>query len=205
MAFSDQELFDLRDREGRPTGEVKPRALVHRDGDLHGASHIFLIRRRKSGLEVLLQRRSRNKDSFPGCLDTSSAGHLDAGDTFEQAAYRELEEELGVKKEDLPEEGLRFLFFYHNEYVMDFHGKPFHDNEIDAVYLLELDRLASWFTPEAAEIEEVVWLPVSEVLARLSPTQSQQLTKVASGEEDICIVPEEFRQFLESLSCLYGE
>ena len=53
--------------------------------------------------------------------------------------------------------------------------------------------------------EEVVWLPVSEVLARLSPTQAQQLTKLASGEEDICIVPEEFRQLMEYLACLYGE
>ena len=197
MAFSDNELFDIRDAEGRPTGEVKARALVHRDGDLHGASHIFIFRRGRDGMEVLLQRRSPGKDSFPNCLDTSSAGHLDAGDTFEEAAYRELEEELGVRRKDLPSDGLQFLFFYHHEYQAQFNGRLFHDNEIEAVYAVELDRPAEWFRVEEAEIQEVVWMPVREVAERLSISNDELLQRIEAGTEEICIVPEEFQLCLQ--------
>lgn len=75
-----KEYFDIRDSAGNPTGEVKARSLVHRDGDIHGTSHVWLVRKnKKSGYDVLLQKRSDNKDSFPGCYDISSAGHLPAG------------------------------------------------------------------------------------------------------------------------------
>ena len=80
MAFSDQELFDILEEDGTPSGQQKPIALVHQDGDLHGASHIFIVREKEGSMQVLLQKRSQNKDSFPGCWDTSSAGHLDAGE-----------------------------------------------------------------------------------------------------------------------------
>lgn len=74
-----KEYFDIRDSAGNPTGEVKARSLVHRDGDIHGTSHVWLVRKnKKSGYDVLLQKRSDNKDSFPGCYDISS-GRTSAG------------------------------------------------------------------------------------------------------------------------------
>ena len=48
---------------------------------------------------MLLQKRSREKDAFPGCYDISSAGHIPAGDGFVESALRELEEELGIRAE----------------------------------------------------------------------------------------------------------
>lgn len=99
-----KEYFDIRDSAGNPTGEVKARSLVHRDGDIHGTSHVWLVRKnKKSGYDVLLQKRSDDKDSFPGCYDISSAGHLPAGADYRESAVRELEEELGiaVSPEDL--------------------------------------------------------------------------------------------------------
>ncbi len=101
------ELLDLRNADGSRTGEVKERALVHRDGDLHGTAHVWLVRYRpdKGSAEVLLQKRSANKDSYPGCYDISSAGHIPAGQDFLESAMRELREELGVeaKPEELHE------------------------------------------------------------------------------------------------------
>lgn len=46
---------------------------------------------------MLLQKRSMNKDSFPGKFDTSSAGHIQAGDEPLESALRELGEELGIQ------------------------------------------------------------------------------------------------------------
>ena len=107
MAFTGDDLFEILNEDGSPTGITKKRALVHRDGDLHGASHIFVTRLHQGRIQVLLQKRSQDKDSFPGWLDTSSAGHLDPGETFDQGAERELSEELG-----LTEVAPRFLFVW---------------------------------------------------------------------------------------------
>lgn len=45
--------------------------------------------------EVLVQKRAADKDIFPNCWDNSAAGHVDAGEDYEQAAVRELAEEIG--------------------------------------------------------------------------------------------------------------
>ena len=91
------EIFDIRTRDGRRTGLRKEREAVHRDGDWHGTAHIWLVRRREGHMQVLLQKRSRSKETFPGCFDASCAGHLSAGDAFLDGALRELSEELGLK------------------------------------------------------------------------------------------------------------
>ena len=94
-----EEYLDIVDGEGEPTGRTKARSLVHRDGDLHRTSHVWIARRKGGRLQLLLQKRSRNKDSHPGCYDISSAGHIPAGSDFEDSALRELKEELGVDAE----------------------------------------------------------------------------------------------------------
>lgn len=89
--MSDDEPIAVLDAAGAPTGEVKPRAAVHRDGDWHAAFHLWVL----SGDEVLLQRRSERKASWPGHLDATAAGHLLAGEAVLDG-LREAEEELGV-------------------------------------------------------------------------------------------------------------
>jgi isopentenyldiphosphate isomerase len=54
---------------------------------------------------VLLQHRSPTKDIYPDCWDNSASGHVDAGEDYIKAAYRELQEELGVEGVDLQEIG----------------------------------------------------------------------------------------------------
>ena len=117
------ELLDLRNRDGSLTGERKERELVHRDGDIHGTSHVWIVRTDARGeCEVLLQKRSKDKDAYPGCYDISSAGHIPAGQDYITSALRELEEELGIHA---CEEDLHFLGwnFYCFEEV--FYGKKF--------------------------------------------------------------------------------
>jgi isopentenyl-diphosphate delta-isomerase type 1 len=55
--------------------------------------------------EILLQHRSPTKDTFPNCWDNSAAGHVDAGEDYLPAAYRELQEELGISGVQLQEIG----------------------------------------------------------------------------------------------------
>jgi hypothetical protein len=86
----DDELLDVLDEEGRPVG-VKTRGEVHRDGDWHAAFHLWVVQ--PGG--VLLQRRALTKDSWPGRLDATAAGHLTAGESVPDG-LREADEELGV-------------------------------------------------------------------------------------------------------------
>lgn len=92
-------------------GEVKVHnkvVVVDEDDNIIGAEHMMdaieksMIRRasrvyvfNESG-KLLVQQRSE-KVLKPLMLDQSAAGHVDEGESYEQAAYRELEEELGIK------------------------------------------------------------------------------------------------------------
>jgi isopentenyldiphosphate isomerase len=87
---ADDEILDVFDDHGRHVG-TKRRADVHRDGDWHLAFHLWVV----SPAGVLLQRRARDKSSWPGFLDASAAGHLLAGESIRDG-LREVDEELGA-------------------------------------------------------------------------------------------------------------
>ena len=76
-----EEIFDIIDTQGNPTGETVTREKAYAEGIPHRTAHIWIIREKYGRTEVLLQKRSMNKDSFPGKFDTSSAGHIQAGHT----------------------------------------------------------------------------------------------------------------------------
>ena len=92
-----EEIFDIIDTQGNPTGETVTREKAYAEGIPHRTAHIWIIREKYGRTEVLLQKRSMNKDSFPGKFDTSSAGHIQAGDEPLESALRELGEELGIQ------------------------------------------------------------------------------------------------------------
>jgi isopentenyldiphosphate isomerase len=91
------EYFDIVDDAGRVIGRAS-RAACHGDPSLiHRSVHIYVFNRRG---EILLQLRSTDKDIQPGRWDTSVGGHLDSGEEYDQAARRELCEELGLELGD---------------------------------------------------------------------------------------------------------
>ena len=82
----EEEVFDIVDHRDRVIGQA-PRSKVHHLGLLHRAVHILVFNARG---ELFLQKRSMSKDTFPGAWDSSAAGHLDAAEGYEEAAWREL-------------------------------------------------------------------------------------------------------------------
>lgn len=88
-----EEYFDVVDEQDRVLGRA-PRSVVHRHHLLHRAAHIFLFNPQG---ELLLQLRSDKKDEYPLCYTSSASGHLGAGESYDTAAPRELEEELGIR------------------------------------------------------------------------------------------------------------
>jgi len=86
------EVLDVVDRNDAVIGAAT-RADIHRRGLRHRAVHILVY---NSAEQLYVQRRSLSKDCSPGLWDTSAAGHVDRGESYEHAAVRELEEELGI-------------------------------------------------------------------------------------------------------------
>ena len=76
------EILDIVDEKGLPTGKTVDRQTAHEKGIRHRTAHVWILRRTSSGTEILLQKRSRDKDSNPGRYDISSAGHIPAGEDF---------------------------------------------------------------------------------------------------------------------------
>ena len=156
------ELLDERDEMGEVTGRTQARLVMHRSGQLHGTAHVWLIRPNdKSGFDLLLQKRSKNKDAFPGCYDISSAGHLPAGWDYLPSAVRELKEELGL---EVSEKELHFAGVCRNEEKTEFHGKPFYNREISQVFVCTLPVKEEELTLQKEEVEAVLWMDYEECL-----------------------------------------
>ncbi len=157
------EFLNLIDEEGHFLETSKPRSLVHRDGDLHPAVHVWLIREKDMGVYILLQKRSADKMINPCCYDVSAAGHVPQGEEFRISAVRETEEELGIK---LQENKLEFLSLHKSSYNCG----DIHDNEIRAVYLCREKIDADNLNLQKSEVESVVWAEIDEILASVGNT-----------------------------------
>lgn len=88
-----EEEFEIVDDDDRVIGRA-PRRRCHGDPSLvHRVAHVLVF---SSDGRLLLQKRAASKDIQPGRWDTSVGGHLDIGESYLQAAYREMAEELGL-------------------------------------------------------------------------------------------------------------
>jgi 16S rRNA (adenine1518-N6/adenine1519-N6)-dimethyltransferase len=87
------ELFDLVDERDQVIGRAR-RGEVHGNPALvHRSVQVLVVDRHD---RVLLQRRSRAKDLYPGYFCASASGHVAAGEDYARTAEREVGEELGV-------------------------------------------------------------------------------------------------------------
>ena len=154
------ELIDVIDEDGNPTGTVRERGVVHLLGTLHKTVHIWIMRKNdKSGLDVLLQKRSMTKDSNPGCYDISAAGHIQSGGGVMDAAVRETFEEIGLETEP---EDFEFAGVHYGYYKGSFHGRPFNDNEMMHVFICNKEVDDRQLVLQESEVESVIWMDFEE-------------------------------------------
>ncbi len=154
------ELFDICDEQGTPTGDTVERSEAHAKGICHRTAHIWIAKQENGRYKVLLQKRSMDKDSFPGRYDTSSAGHIQAGDEPMESALRELGEELGInaQNEDLdfakkhPESSMR----------RNFTAKCSGDNEVAFVFVYQKTVDIADLTIQKEELDGVSWFDLDE-------------------------------------------
>ena len=118
MADIDYEILDWSTRCDRVIGQ-RTRSEIHRLGLIHRAVHALVF---NSSGRLFLQQRSLSKDMNPGLWDSSAAGHVDAGENYDDCVVREVREELGInasgrfeqlfKIEAIPATGMEFCTVY---------------------------------------------------------------------------------------------
>ena len=118
MNSTANEQFPVVDEKDEVRGHAA-RSEVHGNNLRHRAVHILIFNR--AG-ELYLQRRSRWKDRHPLKWDSSAAGHVVAGESYDETARRELKEELGL---DVPLERIVKLpasLRTDNEFIWSYRG-----------------------------------------------------------------------------------
>lgn len=133
----------------------------------HRATFLFVFNR--TG-QVLLQRRTEQKDLYPGYWDAAAGGVVTYGETYEVSARRELAEELGIEAGEL---GRAFDFYFEDDANRCF-GRSYtlvHEGP---------------FELQAEEVSEVRFVDVAAVgrapFERVTPDSLQALERLVRGQ-----------------------
>lgn len=160
------EYFDIIDQNGNKTGRVASRDEAHRDGLWHKSVHIWFV---NSKNEILLQLRSTEKDTNPGCWDISVAGHLQSGDDDIGGAVRETQEEIGLLLE--PKD-----FNFVGNVVQQSRPKPgFVNNEVNSVFVVRKDLDISKLKLQKGEVDELKYVSLEEFKKMIDDPDSKLL------------------------------
>ena len=126
MQDNNKERFPIVDEEGRVIG-VATRGECHNGSKLlHPVVHLHVFNSRG---EVYLQKRPEWKDIQPGKWDTSVGGHIDYGETPEQALVREVGEELGIT-DFVPERVGKYVFESRRERELVYVHRTIYDGSV---------------------------------------------------------------------------
>jgi len=164
-----EEIFDVVNERDEVIGQ-KPRSEIHRLNLKHRAVHVLVFNARG---ELFLQKRSLNKDCFPGAWDSSASGHLDSGESYDACAVRELREELGLelaraperlfKIAACPETGQEFVWVYRCAAEGPFR---LHPDEIERGDWFSPARLNQWLVEQPRVFAGAVPLIRAEMVRR---------------------------------------
>lgn len=153
------EIIEIVNRNNRVIGSC-PRSVMRANRHIHRACYILVF---NTEGKLFVQKRTMDKDIYPGHWDVAAGGVVLAGETYEESAVRELEEELGVA-------GVMLTFLFDNYYrdrnnrvwgrvFSCTHNGPFRlqAEEIDYGRFMTIDevlklRKSEPFTPDGVKI-----------------------------------------------------
>lgn len=96
FASDDHEILDVVDINDKVVGTInRGDAMELRDTSDRYIRAVEMFIQRSNG-DIYLPRRSKHKKIAPGGLDLSVAGHVNTGETYEEACIREIKEEVGI-------------------------------------------------------------------------------------------------------------
>lgn len=139
------EYLDVINEEDEVIGK-ETRKKIHELGLWHRGVHVFLFNEQG---QMLIQKRSADRTSSPSLLDCSVSEHVQAGESYFEAAIRGMKEELGIEGVELKE-----LVKFRMNYGIN-------DNEISVIYEGKITVQKVDF--DTVEIEEVFYLSIDEI------------------------------------------
>jgi isopentenyl-diphosphate delta-isomerase type 1 len=147
------EIFDIVNENDEVIG-TGTRKDIHQKKLMHRAVHAIFFNWSRN---ILLQKRSMGKDTFPGVWTTSCSGHVDSGESYEDALIRECKEELGVS--------LKLSDFKYIGKVPACEETGF---EFTQVYTI---TNTGPFMPSFSEVQSLDWMPVDmfEIQSKIMP------------------------------------
>ena len=146
-------LIQIVDENGKFTGEVVDKEYAHDHNLLHNEVAIFII---NSKGETLLQKRSRNKRYNPD-MWAICAGHVDAYESLEDAAIREVKEEIGLV---IPKDK---LYKYKDAEI----ALKESNSHTTHYYYAKIDKEENEFIIQEEELSEVKWVDIDKVISMI--------------------------------------
>ena len=122
-----EEYFPIVDENDKVIGKATRKECHNGSHLLHPVVHLHVF---NSKGELYLQHRSKEKDIQPDKWDTSVGGHVDFGETIEQALRREVSEELGIQ-DFIPKQICTYRFDSSRESEMVHTFTTIYDGEIN--------------------------------------------------------------------------
>lgn len=139
----EEEMVDIVDKNDKVIDTV-PRSQMRKKNLRHRTTYFMIF---NSKGEILITKRTKTKDIDPGLYEIPG-GTISAGETYEESAYREIKEELGIKNIKLK---TLFDFSYEDE----------KRKEISRVYTLVYDREIK---PQKEEIESYFFISLDKLM-----------------------------------------
>lgn len=140
------ELWDVYDRDRIKTGELHKRGEKLAEGQYHMVVHVCIFNSRN---RMLIQQRQPFKEGWNNMWDLTVGGSAVAGDSSQQAAEREVFEELGLKID---------LSDARPDFTVNF------PEGFDDYYLIRMDVDISRLALQETEVQRVRWADKEEVL-----------------------------------------
>ena len=152
------ELIEIVDENGNFTGQVLDRKEAHDKNLLHNEIAVFVLNDKNQGL---LQKRSANKRFNPNKW-ALCAGHVEAYESLEDAAIREIKEEIGldISKEDL------------HEYLKKEITLRESNSKITYFYYIKTNKKEDEFIIQTDELSEVKWFDIDQVIDMINNKDS---------------------------------
>lgn len=137
---------------------IEEKIVAHLQGKLHRAFSVFVLRNNHGKIEVLLQKRHRDKYHSGGLWSNTCCGHPKPNEEIKLAAMRRLQEEMGITAKKLE---FKNKFYY----KALFPEIGMAENEIDYVFVEFLDAGNLNTEPKInpTEVENYKWVELESL------------------------------------------